>query len=77
MWDYLLFSVTHEVNLLTHSLLDNPAYLLTQQQAYNDNRTGMLTNQGDDMLAWENFPAAHRRKLSAYTHRSLAHLPHD
>ncbi|KAL9617871.1 MAG: hypothetical protein Q9160_007359 [Pyrenula sp. 1 TL-2023] len=77
MWDHLLFSISYEVDLLTHSQLANPSFLLSQQEAYNTNRTGMLTNQGDDMLAWEKLPARNRRRLSPHTRRSLAQLPSD
>jgi choline dehydrogenase len=73
----LLFSVTHEVNLITHSKLLDPAFAVSQIIAYNTNRTGMFCNQGDDMLAWEKLPASYRKKLSRATQEGLAKFPAD
>ena len=77
MWDHLLFSVSTEVSLTTHSQLAVPAFAAAQAESYITNRTGMLTNPGDDLLAWEKLPRLNRRRLSSHTRRALARFPRD
>ncbi|KAL9110297.1 MAG: hypothetical protein Q9227_005204 [Pyrenula ochraceoflavens] len=77
MWDHLLFSVSSEVALTTHSQLSVPGFAAAQAEAYITNRTGMLTNMGDDILGWEKLPTKNRRRLSHHTRRSLGQFPSD
>ena len=46
--DNILVGPTFEVNVKTHSALEEPAYLAEAVEEYSVNRTGMLTNVGGD-----------------------------
>lgn len=47
--DNVLVGPTFEVDIPTHSSLEQPEYLAQSIQEYNEQRTGMLTNSGGDI----------------------------
>ncbi|GAW27332.1 putative versicolorin b synthase [Rosellinia necatrix] len=53
LWDNVLVGPTFEVNIVTHSSLQNTSYLAQSIQEYNERRSGMLTNSGGDIAAFE------------------------
>lgn len=50
MWDNVIFGVTYQVDVQTHSALANPATLATASQQFIQSQTGLLTNPGNDLL---------------------------
>ncbi|RYP72910.1 hypothetical protein DL771_003948 [Monosporascus sp. 5C6A] len=57
MWDNVLVGPTFALNLVSHSSLTQPPYLADAIEEFNENRTGMLTNVGGDIAAFEKVPA--------------------
>jgi choline dehydrogenase-like flavoprotein len=53
MWDNVLVGPTYSVDVTTHNSLSDPLFLAEATQQYNANRTGMLTNVGGDVAAFE------------------------
>ena len=73
-----MFGPAYPVDVVTHSLIGNSAdFLRSQIAAYNSNRTGILTNNGDDFIAFEKIPDPLRADLSNYTRSSLDAYPND
>jgi choline dehydrogenase-like flavoprotein len=68
MWDNIFFGATVPANVVTHNNLANPAVIGAMIEAYNVNRTGLLTNGGGDTLAFEKLPNI---SLSASTRTDL------
>jgi choline dehydrogenase-like flavoprotein len=58
MWDNIFFGATVSVNVVTHNNLADPATLGAAIEAYNSDRTGLLTNGGGDTQAYEKLPNA-------------------
>jgi choline dehydrogenase len=56
MWDHALVSPTYQVDLLTHSGFSDPAVIVEQTINYRQSKTGMLTNNGGDILAFSKLP---------------------
>ncbi|PWY88672.1 glucose-methanol-choline oxidoreductase [Aspergillus sclerotioniger CBS 115572] len=56
MADNVLVGPTYQVRVTTHNSLADPAYLAASVEEYNVNRTGMLTNVGGDVAAFEKIP---------------------
>ena len=56
LWDITLSGPTYPVNVVTHGSLANPAVLDAAIAEYNSQRTGILTNHGGDILAFEKLP---------------------
>ena len=56
LWDNLFAGPTYPVNVQTHNAFANPAVIGAAINAYNLNRTGILTNSGGDLLAFEKLP---------------------
>lgn len=55
--DHILFGPAAAVDVLTHSQLAvNPSFAVESVNSYNQNRTGILTNVGADLLAFEKLP---------------------
>ncbi|RAL16636.1 GMC family oxidoreductase [Aspergillus homomorphus CBS 101889] len=80
MWDHLLFGLSYRVTPLTHSALSSIKgdVLTAATAAYYTNQTGLLTNPGGDLVAWEKLPAAERAAgLSVDTQAALAQFPAD
>lgn len=50
MWDHIFFGPSYEVNTVTHSWLGNPSYSTEATEQYIQNRSGILTNVGGDLL---------------------------
>lgn len=49
--DHVLFGSVYPANLITHSqLTSDPEFLAASVQAYNEHRTGILTNCGGDIV---------------------------
>ena len=75
MRDHILFGALYAVDVVTHSKLQNsPSFLAEQVSLYNTKRTGMLTNVGGDIIAFEKLP---KGSISASTAAALetAHGP--
>lgn len=77
MWDHILFGPTYQVNVLTHSALQNPVLRAHATEKYLANGTGLLGNPGGDFLAWEKYPPPQRGSLSNTTRAALATFPPD
>ncbi|KAF2089552.1 GMC oxidoreductase [Saccharata proteae CBS 121410] len=77
LWDHPQFGISYPSNLVTHSRMADASFEASQVKAYNSNRTGMLTNSGTDIIAWEKLPAQNRAHLSNYTRDSLTAFPSD
>lgn len=75
--DHVLFTISYEVNLITHSKLQDPVFAASQVAGYITNRTGILTNTAADFLGCEKLPSDLRGGLSNYTRSSLAQFPAD
>ncbi|GAB1725045.1 hypothetical protein NU195Hw_g6767t1 [Hortaea werneckii] len=56
LWDHLFFGPAYEVNTVTHSWLANPEYAAQAANEYITNHTGILTNVGGDLIAFEKLP---------------------
>jgi choline dehydrogenase len=77
LWDHMLFTLTHRVNLQSGSQLNNPLF---RSQAINDYRTsatGPMSNTGFDFVAWEKLPPKSRANLSQKALADLATFPSD
>lgn len=73
-----MFGPAYAVNVVTHSLLGNsPRFRELQIDAFNSNQTGILTNNGNDFIGFEKFPASFRANFSNSTRSSLEALPPD
>ena len=57
MWDNTFSGPTYPVNVVTHNSLANPAVIGAAVNEYNTDRTGILTNGGGDVLAFEKLPS--------------------
>lgn len=68
MWDNIFSGLTYPVDVVTHNSLSDPAFTGAAIVAYNNNRTGILTNSGSDLLAFEKLPVD---SLSPATRRDL------
>lgn len=75
--DHVFFGPTYETSLVTHSKLADPAFSAAQIAAYTANQTGLLTNAGIDVLAWEKLPQPLRKNLSCATKEALSTYPPD
>lgn len=56
MWDHLFFGPSYEVNTVTHSWLADPAFSAQAATEYITNHTGIMTNVGGDLIAFEKLP---------------------
>lgn len=56
MWDHLFFGPSYEVNTVTHSWLADPAFSAQAAREYITNHTGIMTNVGGDLIAFEKLP---------------------
>lgn len=77
MQDHVLWAASYEVNLETHSRMQDPHFAALQTQAYLNNRTGVLTNTATELLGWEKLPAKYRANLNNRTREGLQDFPHD
>lgn len=77
MQDHVLWAASYEVNLETHSRMQDPQFAYTQLQAFLTNRTGVLTNTATELLGWEKLPTKFRASLSNNTRKDLDDLPRD
>lgn len=68
MWDNAFSGPTYPVDVVTHNSISNPAVIGAAIDAYNNDRTGILTNGGGDVLAFEKLP---KGSLSPATRRDL------
>ncbi|ETN44713.1 uncharacterized protein HMPREF1541_10383 [Cyphellophora europaea CBS 101466] len=77
LWDHVLFTITHQVNVQGGSLLNIPSVFQEAVVNYKANATGPLSNTGFDFVAWEKLPAAFRANLSDQAGDDLASFPSD
>ena len=78
MMDHVAFGVDFPVNLVTHSsFATNPAYALSQLEAYLANRTGAFTSTGGELIAFERLPQSLLDRMSCEARDGFAKLPHD
>ena len=75
--DHVLFGPSYNLNVTTHSRLQEPAYASEQIESYIANRTGILTNSASDFLGWEKLPTDLRANLKNATIAGLAQFPAD
>lgn len=70
--DHILLGSVYPVNLTTHSALtSDPSYLAASIQSYNENRTGILTNCGGDLLGKAHSPPFLWRTQQTLTNHPL------
>lgn len=77
MWDHVLGGPSYRVDLVTTSQLGNPAFLAAAAEEFNDKASGILTDSGADLLAFEKIPKAQRSNFSRSALSDLATLPPD
>lgn len=78
--DHIAFSPAYAVNVLTHSRLAVPEVFEEHSALYLENRTGMLTNCGGDILGFARLPTdsisnATRADLDAFS-TNWPHMEH-
>ena len=57
MWDHIFFGPAYQVNTVTHSWLADPTFAAQAAVEYFTNHTGILSNVGGDLIAFEKLPA--------------------
>ncbi|KAJ0108714.1 glucose-methanol-choline oxidoreductase [Diaporthe amygdali] len=78
MHDQLTAFASYQVNVITHTRLDqDPEYLAAAVEYYNTNRTGVLAGTGGDLIGMEKIPEEMRTAFSNDTKTYLADLPED
>lgn len=75
--DHTVFNIAQEVNIVTYTSLLNPTAANAAVQEYNTKRTGILTSQLSDYLAWENLPPSYRQSFTTQTQSDLNAFPSD
>ena len=68
LWDNIFSGPSYPVNVPTHNAFSNPTVIGAAIEEYNSQRTGILTNSGGDLLAFEKLP---NNSLSPSTRRDL------
>ncbi|KAE9975956.1 hypothetical protein EG328_002882 [Venturia inaequalis] len=77
MWDHVIWSVSHEINVESFSVIHQPERLLGQQLSYIKNQTGYYGNMGSDYLGWEKVPTQYFQNLSATAQSDIKTFPSD
>jgi choline dehydrogenase len=65
MWDHALVSPSYQVKVLTHNAFSDPAVIIDATNSYRNSLTGLLTNNGGDILAFDKFPNASISKATS------------
>ena len=68
MWDHFFFGPTYTVDVITTGSLVQPSFLAEQGELYVENRTGLFTNVGGDLLAFQKLPVG---SVDPFTQLSL------
>ncbi|KAJ4303197.1 hypothetical protein N0V90_002090 [Kalmusia sp. IMI 367209] len=68
MWDHTLVSPTYAVNVLTHNAFSDPAIIVEHTNLYRNSLTGLLTNNGGDILAFSKLPNNSISKSTLFLH---------
>jgi choline dehydrogenase len=77
LWDHVLFTLTHQVNVQGGTRLNIPEVFQQAQTDYKNNATGPMSNTGFDFVAWEKLPAESRANLSEQALSDLDSFPSD
>ncbi|TVY18013.1 Dehydrogenase patE [Lachnellula arida] len=77
MWDHYIFSASYQVNVITHSAVNNASYLARSTEDYLKDGSGLLGNPGGDLIGWEKLPYPYRNSLTHATRQSLSTFPED
>lgn len=77
MWDHVLGGPSFRVNVVTTSALGDPAFSAAAAAQYNDKASGILTDSGADLLAFEKLPKAQTSNFSGSARSDLASFPAD
>ncbi|EMC92904.1 hypothetical protein BAUCODRAFT_569073 [Baudoinia panamericana UAMH 10762] len=78
MWDNPLFAVSYAFDFQTSSAYqNNPTLFAEAVEQYNANRSGFLTNPGDDVVSFEKLLNVSSANFSAKAQRDLADFPAD
>ncbi|KAL6715586.1 hypothetical protein ACLMJK_006547 [Lecanora helva] len=56
LWDNIFSGPSFPVNVATHNAIANPAVIGPAIEEYNSQRSGILTNSGGDLIAFEKLP---------------------
>jgi len=72
MWDNLIFGPSYVANLETAAIETNPLYAASVAEAYLVNKTGPLTNVGDDFIAFDKVSNQTWSNVSSSTRSALA-----
>lgn len=75
--DHWFFGPNYQVDVTTHSSDGNPEFLASATEQYLNNQTGILTNAGADIFAWEQMSPEARGNLSTSTQEALQMFPPD
>lgn len=73
--DHFFFGPSYQVDIPTHSQLANETFLAEVTAEYRENATGIVTNTGADIFAWQKIPEPDRRNLSQATRDALSAFP--
>jgi choline dehydrogenase len=77
MEDHIVFGISNGVNVVTSSQLGDPAFFVEQRRLFNEEASGLLTNPGADVIAFEKLPNNTRGAFSNSTRAAMAQLPRD
>ena len=77
MQDHILGGPSYRVNVVTTSQLGNPAFAAAAATQFDTSASGILTDAGADLLAWEKLPQTLRSNMSKSALADLATLPAD
>jgi choline dehydrogenase len=76
MWDHIFFGPSYRVNVVTGSSMGNAQFAAKAAEDYA-NQTGILTNTGGDLFAWEKLPNATRASMPRKVLSDLNQFPPD
>ena len=75
--EHIVIYISHQVNMITGSELEDPAYLGQAISDFNNYARGPLASVGGDQMAMEKIPAELRVNFSTVTNQALDKLPAD
>jgi choline dehydrogenase len=75
--DHLLFGASYQVKPVTHSALSDTDYFSSASEQYAKYGTGMLSNPGGEILAWEKLPSKAEASISDIARDYLKSVPQD
>jgi choline dehydrogenase len=78
MWDHVLFGPAYRVNVITGSkTIQDPVFRAQQIDLFRNERSGILTAPGGDILGWEHVPERFAANYTEDVRADLASFPED